>query len=114
MAEQWLSLYSLGEIIGDAAARALCEALGGLSIYLPRSPLPTHRFVRHIGYRETLQIAAVYGGQYIALPNLRRPKPSKPRIIAMLEQGYSHKEIALECLVSERWVREMAAQTKQT
>ncbi len=89
MAEQWVSLYGLSEIIGNDVAQVLCRAFGGLSVYLPVEVPHDHKFIKTIGRQKTRLLAEVYGGQYIALPNLRRKEPAKLKILSMLEQGKS-------------------------
>ena len=47
------------------------------------------------------------------MPNLRRAEPSVRRIREMLAQGLTHRVIARECRVTERWVREVASQRRE-
>jgi hypothetical protein len=114
MSERWISLPELEDVIGKAEADALCRAFGGLSKYLPRKPGADHPFARIIGMRALDALASFAGGWHLALPNLRRPEAEKNRILDMLEDGRTHREIAEECKVSERWVRHLAARRRET
>lgn len=113
MSERWISFPELEEVIGKAEAEALCRAFGGLSKYLPRTPKATHPFAPIIGMRALADLAAYTGGWHLALPNLRRPEAEKNRILGMLDDGRPHEEIAEECKVSERWVRQLAMRRRE-
>lgn len=114
MSARWISLPELEEVIGRDMARVLCRHLGGLSIYIPRNPGPAHRCSPIIGLPALQALAAYAGGYHLELPNLRRPEAEKKRIWELLDQGLTHERIAETCRVSERWVRHLAAQRRET
>lgn len=113
MSERWVSLPELGSVIGDRAARDLCREFGGLSVYVPARGKADHEFARVIGEQAMQALCAYAGGYHVALPNLRRPESQKDRILGMLETGATHREIAEECKVSERWVRRLASERRE-
>lgn len=113
MSERWVSFPELESVIGRADAEALCRAYGGVAKYLSRQPDAAHPFAPIIGMTK-LQILADYaGGWHLALPNLRRPEAQKNRILDLLDRGEPHEQIALDCGVSERWVRTLVARRRE-
>jgi DNA-binding NarL/FixJ family response regulator len=109
MAETWVSLPELAEIVGTDAAGFLCAARGGVSFYVPKEPDPRHVLARIVGERALIALSAEFGGQYITVPNGRKPDPRKPEVLRALERGEGHAAIALKCGVTERYVRALAA-----
>lgn len=113
MSARWISLAELEEVIGKTNAALLCREFGGLSCYLPATPGPDHQFARIIGMPALSALAKYTGGWHLEMPNLRRAEPSVRRIREMLAQGLTHRVIARECRVTERWVREVASQRRE-
>ncbi len=113
MSERWVSLPELESVIGSDAARDLCRVFGGLSVYVPTKCRADHEFARVIGMTALLALSAHAGGYHVTLPNLRRPKSQKNKILALLQKGMTHRRIAEECCVSERWVRRLASEKRE-
>lgn len=112
MSERWMSLPELAGVIGEDAAEKLCRTFGGMPKYVPHDPKPSHPYARIIGMPALARLSAYAGGWHLSLPNLRRPEDEKPRIIALLEEGWPVPRIAEECVVSERWVRVVKAEQR--
>lgn len=112
MSERWLSYPELQAVVGKDKAEALCQALGGLLTYLPHTPKPSHPFAPILGMPALHTLAAYAGGWHISLPNLRRPEAMKGQILELLAQGLPHREIAERLGVSQRWIRQLAAEQR--
>lgn len=109
MSARWVSVDELMEIMGRETALVLCRTYGGIEVYIPAKPGPDHRLAPVVGMEALRALADYAGGWHVELPNLRRPKSAKEKILTMLDQGKTHEEIALECKVSTRWVRRLAS-----
>ena len=115
MGAVWLSENSLALMIGAEDARALLEALGGLTVYIPKTPGPTRSFGRNL--EDVLSpegFAALcrhVGGETASLPNARRKAGAK-QIRRLLDQGKSHRQIAEDLRVSVRYVERIASRPK--
>ena len=112
MGAVWLSETSLCLMIGTEDSRALLEALGGLTVYIPKAPGPTKTF--GLNLEDVLSpegFAALcrhVGGETVSLPNVRRKTGSK-QIRRLLDQGKSHRQIAEDLRVSVRYVEMVAS-----
>lgn len=109
MGEIWLSYPELIDLIGEDVARRLCAVHGGVPIYVPRRAAPGGKLERIVGLRALAELAAKYGGAYIAVPNGRKAERYKARVIALIDKGRPLRDIALELGLTERYVRRLAA-----
>lgn len=107
MASIWLSWATLVEIIGVESATALCLKYGGVEVYVPSNP-EAGELAGIIGAQAMQALSAYAGGSAVMLPNAARQKPKKSRIIRLLQAGWTPRRIAIECGVTERWVRHLA------
>lgn len=114
MSEMWASLPALQDCIGREIAEELCRKFGGRAPYVPTKPRKTHALAAVIGVPALMQLAARFGGNHVALPNLRRPDAAKAKVLELLEAGWKHSAIAEECGITERWVRTLAARKRST
>lgn len=112
MAEVWVSMPQLEELIGRDAARTLSLLHGGVPVYVPQMARPDSKLTALIGLNAARVLATAFGGESITVPNGRRADPFKPRIITALEAGRSPASIALELGVTERHVRTIAGQIR--
>jgi len=102
-------IYSeLSEVIGEKATKALCEAFGGTTIYVPYRAYRGHPLAAIIGI-EALDALSKYlrvgrTGVRLSLPRGVMPRMLRERIETMDKEGKSAREIALACRVHERTV----------
>lgn len=108
MGDTWVSYGELREIVGDEAAGKLCEMYGGVSFYIPKYPSETNQLYDVIGFHALASLSHIHGGTTIVVPNRRKAKPSKSRILEMLEAGKTAREIALALDVTQRYVSQLA------
>ena len=108
----WISRPELAALIGADAARTLCRLYGGVSQHIPYAAAPDHPWSRVIGMAAMRAVCAAHGGTSIVPPNGRQPEPHKQAIVKMLAAGHSHRAIALELGVTERWVQMVANATR--
>jgi hypothetical protein len=88
-------------ILGDAGARALAEAFGGLRLYVPRQPGAHHPITVALGHEGAAQLAAAFGSDQIDIPML----PNKQAEIRRLAgEGLTRREIAVKVRCTQRWV----------
>lgn len=104
----------IGEIrrrCGDEAALRLADRLGGLRIYVPRSPGPEHRLRVAVGDAVTEALVAIAGGGEISIPRARAMlfEERAARIVRLAAEGRPNQEIAREVGVTPRWVRQVLA-----
>ena len=105
----WISTCELSELLGQDATRVLTRNKGGLSVYIPHYVTPDHILAKLIGWPGAHTLSSEYGGEYIIVPNGRN-EPQKGKIIRMLQQGKSRRQIAEQCGVTERYVYMVAEQ----
>lgn len=108
MSSSWISFGELSALVGARDARALCSAVGGVRIYIPKRPVPGHRLSGIVGAQALMKLCGHYGGMDVTFPNMRKNAPVKARAMAMLERGASSREVALSLGVTERYVSSLA------
>lgn len=107
--DTWVSEPELEDVVGREATRLLCATYGGIATYVPVAPQAEHPLARLMGMRALEALCARYGGQSIVTPNGRR-KAARKLIPALRKRGMQAQEIALECGVTERYVRLVLAE----
>jgi DNA-binding NarL/FixJ family response regulator len=115
MRARWHSFEALradiAELIGDEAVQRLMAAFAGRSIYVPRTAGDSHPITAAIG----TAAAAIFCEHYhrteveFAAAMCRRQ-----RILDLKALGRSNGAIATELLVSERHVRDVLAEARDT
>lgn len=108
MGANWISWAELTGLIGNDAAQALCSTLGGVTLYVPKLEDESSKIAKIIGATALRKLAQVYGGEIIMVPNRRRRGPIKDKILNMLAQGVSGRDIALRLDVTQRYVEYLA------
>ena len=102
-----LELYDLiRESCGDAVAQKLLAAAGGIRVWVPEEPRPSHDLTQLVGLDEARAIAKAIGPGPLAVPkpeSIRRQEI--PNQVADLRRnGLSVPQIALRLGISERSV----------
>lgn len=113
MGNIWASMVELEACIGVEKANVLCQKYGGVPVYIPTMVTKHHFLAKDIGEKALQKLSIDYGGFHLEMPNLRKYKPKKERILQLIEAGVPQNEIARVCGVSVRWVRRLA-QTLRT
>lgn len=105
--EMWpASLLRLAEIVGPDLALRLGEECGGQEkVYVPKSTATQHPWRQVLGDGAWARVVAELGGERIDLARGTHVKVRKPEILALAEQGLSHRAIARRVRVGERYVR---------
>jgi hypothetical protein len=99
-------LRELAQLIGRERTLDLADACGGLDkVYIPREPSTSHMWAHVLTPDEWQKVVSAYGGERIDLPRGVFIHVRKLDIMALAEQGVSHRQIALKCRVTERHVR---------
>lgn len=104
----WISWGELAGLIGNDAAQALCSTRGGVTLYVPKLADESGEIAKTIGAPALRKLAQVYGGEVIVVPNRRKAGPRKGKILDMLAQGTSARDIALRLDVTQRYVEYLA------
>lgn len=103
-------LRRVRDLIGTELALKLANDCGGLErLHIPRTPQPTHPWLRSVGREAFCKLAQAFGDQRVSLPRGAYLTLQKRRILELHEQGMAHQEIALTCRVGERYVRRVLA-----
>lgn len=98
-------------VIGAVAAHKLCEAFGGVRIYIPPVIGATHPVFAVIGAASSARLAEYYHGTMLELPkaHLRRR-----RVLELAERGgMTVSQIALACDYTERQVYNILAAARE-
>lgn len=100
------TLRELADIIGPETALRLAYHYGGLErVYIPREPTANHPWTQILSPTQWQKVVHAWGGQRIDLPRGTYIQVAKRQIIALAEQGVSHRQISLRVRISERHVR---------
>ena len=111
MARSYVSFPQLVDIIGIADAMALCKQHGGCAVYIAKRPEKC-ALVGIISGCGVESLCAELGGEEYMLPlGPFRKVPIKEAIVAMLEAGLSHTEVARECGCTTRYSAMVAQNT---
>lgn len=97
----------IAEVIGDAAARTLCEHLGGTTLYVPAQIGHNHPVCVAVGFKAARTFAEHFRGSHLQLPKayLRRQRVLELRQTTDM----TVREIALATDYTERHVYEILA-----
>ena len=104
MTSAWLSFHELSALVGEGAANAFCRAYGGVSVYIPKTGLEGSALAPVVGLQALEALSRACGGMVVTVPNRRREEPLKARVIALLEEGRTARDIALTLGVTQRYV----------
>lgn len=103
-------LRRIADVIGPELALRLAEHDGGLDkVYVPRSPRANHPWMELLGEQALAKLARALGGDRIDIPRGTHIALKKRRIIDLAASGISHRQIAREVRVGERYVRRVLA-----
>ncbi|CCO22209.1 hypothetical protein [Maridesulfovibrio hydrothermalis] len=100
-------LQELADTIGREPALVLAEEFGGVSEYIPLNAKTDHKFAKQIGMERMDILCRTYGGIWLTIPRGMNLDPKKPQIKKLLGEK-SHRQIARDLGVSERYVRLVA------
>lgn len=100
-------LREIADLIGDEAARSLADHFGGVRWYIPKTPLPDHKFVQVIGFSAFKKLCEAFCNECIDIP--RNEMTKKEKILALTG---SAKDVALEVGCSERHVYSVRSRCK--
>ncbi len=100
-------LQELADTLGREPALVLAENFGGVSDYIPQKPRADHKIAKVIGMERMAVLCEVYGGVWMTIPRGVNLDPKKPQIEKLLGEK-SHRQIARDLGVSERYVRLVA------
>ena len=105
---------AVAAIIGENAARILCERLGGLPLYVPQAPHAQHQIVLAIGHAKTARLCDEFAGQHILLPTRNRIDALRRRdeIEYDIRRGMHPLEIARRHGVSVRRIFQIREQAQ--
>ncbi len=105
--EHWpKGLREIAQVIGEEATLILAGAIGGVSFYVPDSPKDKHWLVDLIGIDGMSKLCAVYGREYITIPQGAYLDDKKGQIKKLWQtRKYSKRQIAIQTGSTERYVR---------
>lgn len=88
---------------------ALVEKLGGLVLYVPRDPEPTHPLSQAVGHAAAARLAQYAGGTRITIPRgaAMRRRVRDEAIRRDYTAGANMTDLVTRYQVTERWVREV-------
>ena len=106
------TIGQIADIIGIDAAVRLCQAVGGVSWYIPHKAGTDHSFVKIIGQEAWSALCAAYGGTRLNLPQgdaqIKRQQAKE-----LLEAGkLSVRQIALQTGLTERTISRLRGQNR--
>lgn len=105
-------LQELAEVIGPERALELAKARGGVDIYIPRKDSQKHLWARFLTPEEWERVRKVFGGSRFRLPRGTNVRLRKRLVLELAEQGLSHRQIAIQAGVTDRYVRRLINGTK--
>lgn len=102
---------TLVEVIGAPATRRLCDAFGGVRLYIPVRISRNDEIAREIGMTAAQQLADYSGGQTIDLPKGHVRKRRARQLIA--DGDMSMRDIALATDYTERRLYQIQAEQRR-
>lgn len=105
--EHWpKGLREIAQVIGEEATLILAGEIGGVSFYVPEKPKKDHWLVELVGIDVMGKLCAVYGKDYITVPQGAYLDDKKGQIKKLWEIGeQSKRQIAIRTKSTERYVR---------
>ena len=101
------TIDQIAEVIGHDAAMTLCQALGGVSWYIPHKAGGDHQIAKTIGYSAWRNLCVAFGGTRLNLPK-GRARLRRRLAQELLEAGeLSVRRIALQTGLTERSISRM-------
>lgn len=100
-------LREIAGIVGPRSALELADAYGGVPIYIPKQPTPGHVFAPLLEATVFAEVCTAYGGTWLTIPRGTHLDLKRTRVESLLG-SMSHRRIALEVGVTERYVRKLA------
>lgn len=100
-------LAAIARLIGDEAARTLCERLGGTLVYIPVCPGAASPLVLAIGHTAAARLADALGGTALRVPSRLSIERQRRRaaILYDLRRGLPPGEVATRHGVTDSHVR---------
>lgn len=77
----------IAAIIGDQAARVLCDRLGGSQLYVPIHIRPDHEFARAVGIDDARKLAEYFGGTTLWVPKSHHRRQRAVELLAEVDAG---------------------------
>jgi hypothetical protein len=105
MGATWLKMEWLEELLGKEATDKLVESFGGRNLYIPEKAFDSHFITKTIGREAASILSTHHAKELVEIPKGKLKKGKKPRILALIDQGLSKREISRRLGVSERYVR---------
>ncbi len=105
------TLREMAALIGLVATLTLVRHFGGTRLYVPKAAAPEHIIARLIGFEAMVRLCTHYGAQFQGLDIPRALDATiavrNREIRRQAALGKSHRELAREFHLTERWVREI-------
>jgi hypothetical protein len=103
--------HEIRELLGSAAYEALCSALAGTALYIPKRLTPHSRLMMLAGRSAAERLSQACGGQTIELPT-RRAHQNRQLVTRLLGEGWLPGDIARASGLSLRRVRQICAENR--
>ena len=107
------NLERIISIIGAEATLRLCKSYGGISHYIPRTPLPAHPIRDLLGPDSWKRLCHYYGGTRLQIPRGERAYKRAAVIGLINENRLSVRQIAMTVGCTERWVSKMRGEVRR-
>ena len=104
-------LREVERVAGFKAAMRLVNALGGLSILVPRDPEPDHQLSKAVGLDLARKLSTLFGGDTIAVPRAHhyRTVLRQAEVCRRYRSGETIRALAKAYSLTERAVEKMVA-----
>jgi hypothetical protein len=101
-------LADLTEALGADDAERLVAALGGVVLYVPRSPPGAHHPISvAVGTAAAARLSGAFGGEQLSVPVARR---TRQRVLDLAGQRRSRRDIARAVGLTQRRVYQILAE----
>lgn len=105
-------LAQFAAVVGREGALAIARRVGGLQgVYIPKGPdgAKRHPIAEVLTPEQWRALCLRFGGRRLEVPRAHFLKLKKARILELLAEGYSQREIAIRAGVTQRYVKMVAA-----
>lgn len=101
----------LAEVVGESAAEALCNAWGGLRVYVPAQVDDRHPIYFAVGMDAARKLCARFSGETLTIPKLDRLRRARrnAQIVAEYQAGASGSQLARKYGLHEGSVYQLVA-----